>query len=110
MTTKTGLYPLHVAIDSGFCWEDGLDQLVEAYPPAAGLSVWQGRGREKGVYPFQYAAMQKGAVDVIYHLLLIRPDLLACVRSQTRKKPRHKSQRTKDASIPKGKLWKVSAC
>lgn len=81
--TSHGCYPLHLhhAMRTGSSldvtrWEDsGLGMVVSAY---AGALAIKGRA---GMYPFQLAAARGASVDIIFRLLIEKPDVIILLKS-----------------------------
>jgi ankyrin repeat protein len=68
-----GDLPLQIAIRNKIPWENGLEEVLQAYP-----TVVQRRDAATRLLPFQLAAAVGGkvSVDTTYHLLIQQPDLL----------------------------------
>lgn len=67
----SGRLPLHIALSSGKRWEEGVKQLIEAYPDAVSLS-----DRSSKLFPFMLAASSSRDLTSTYELLRLNPSLL----------------------------------
>ena len=56
--SSTGRYPLHEALSSGILWNDGIESLIQSYPPA--LDVCD---PVSGLFPFALAASEKHGIE-----------------------------------------------
>ena len=70
---KAGDLPLHIAIRDRMVWEEGLDEIVKAYPDALNAAE-----ADSKLYPFLLAASLGGkvAVNTTYQMLLVKPHLV----------------------------------
>ena len=72
----SGRLPLHIAIESGKTWKDGIDALIQAYPESIGIT-----DRSTKLYPYQLAATKAIANDHAsndcYQLLRLNPTVLS---------------------------------
>lgn len=55
-----GRYPLHIAIESGIPWDDGVESIMYAYPPA--LTI---RDPRTGLHPFLLAVAARAAEETL---------------------------------------------
>ena len=78
---KHGQLPLHAALQSGKKWNEGVKELVEAYPEALGV-----QHPPTKLFPFLLAAEDDpDNLDTVYHLLRHSPSLMSEILSKQRK-------------------------
>ena len=72
----SGRLPLHIAIDSGKMWSDGLDALIKRYPESISMT-----DRLTKLYPYQLAATKAtqndSTINDCYKLLRLNPTVLS---------------------------------
>jgi hypothetical protein len=72
----SGRLPLHIAIDSGKTWNDGIDALIKIYPESISIT-----DRSTKLFPYQLAATKAiqndSAVNDCYKLLRLNPTVLS---------------------------------
>jgi ankyrin repeat protein len=66
----SGRLPLHIALESGKRWCDGVSALVQAYPESVAIA-----DRSTKLYPYQLAATKENVYNT-YALLRLNPTLL----------------------------------
>ncbi|GFH59821.1 hypothetical protein CTEN210_16297 [Chaetoceros tenuissimus] len=71
--------PLHVAVEKGRSWHNGVETIVNAEPMAL-----QTRDMQTGLYPFQLAAIQSfnwdnADINTVYSLLYANPDVMRSI-------------------------------
>jgi Ankyrin repeats (3 copies) len=89
----SGRLPLHIALESGKRWCDGVSALVQAYPDAVAIA-----DRSTKLYPYQLAATRENVYNT-FALLRLNPTLLQLQH------PRNAAvlpglQKKKEASVP----------
>lgn len=77
LCNSRGRYPLHVALNSGIAWNEGIAALLQAFPPALNI-----RDPLTRLYPFALAAMApddlptKNDLTTVFCVLRADPSIL----------------------------------
>ena len=79
VTDPSGRLPLHIALNAGKRWHQGVRDLVECYPDSVKVA-----DQSSKLFPFQLAA-SKADLSTCYELLRCHPDLVKAFRQRRTK-------------------------